>query len=141
MAGNSFQTSPTVLLLFLTTSLLLGLLLLLINLPPLLISLASPHLALVSTWQVSTSLSFDHLPIIISLPDSDSNPSSPCSSYTNFHQADVEKFKRLTEAAFTAETPPTTAAEGAASIQRILNTAAKWSIPSGRRRCFVPGIS
>ena len=105
------------------------------------ISLSSPHLAVASTWSVSSSLSSDHLPILISLPSSDSPSDPSSSSYTNFRQADIPKFRQITEAAFSAEAPPCSAAVGVATFQRILNDASKWSIPAGRRRCYVPGVS
>ena len=78
----------------------------------------------------------------MSLPDPDTPPPpSSRSAYTNFRQADVAKFSELTEVAFADKAPPVSAAQGAATFQRILNFAAKWSIPSGRLIDFIPGIN
>ena len=107
------------------------------------VSIASPHLALPATWEVLSSLSSDHLPITISLPnddDDDSPPNSP-TCYTNFRRADIPKFKRLTEEGFSGVALPKTAAQGVATFQRILTKASKWSIPAGKRRVMVPGES
>ena len=105
------------------------------------ISIASSHLALPSTWEVLTSLTSDHLPITISLPADDDAPTNSTPCYTNFRCADVPKFKRLTEDDFARAPSPATAAEGVATFQRILVSASKWSVPAGRRRSCVPGVS
>lgn len=95
------------------------------------ISLSSAHLSLVSTWLAHASLSSDHLPITISLPDDSLLPPLPKDTcYVNFHRADVQKFKEYTESEFENAAPPTSAAEGAAVFQRILLTGAKHAVPA-----------
>ena len=46
----------------------------------------------------------------------------------------------LTENEFENAAPPTSAAEGAATFQRILLAGARRAVPAGRRIDFVPGI-
>ena len=96
------------------------------------ISLASPHLALATTWTTHITLCSDHLPITIALPTDDPPPGS-AKTYTNFRAADVVRFRELSEADFASVPLPTSCSSGEKTFRRLVRRASKRSVPAGRR--------
>ena len=107
------------------------------------ISLASISLINSTEWRTTTSLGSDHLPIIIKISTKITPIKSDFRNFINFEKADWGKFTSLTEEAF--ENLPDI--ENGDSIhtaekqfRKIINKAAKKTIPGGRIKDIVPEI-
>ena len=100
----------------------------------------SAHLSLDTAWSVFMALNSDHRPIIILLRGDTPSKSVP-RSFTNFKKADWEGYREESEQAILRLPLPLTCAVGAGVLQRVLLTAAKHHIPSGRRNNLIPKLS
>jgi hypothetical protein len=105
------------------------------------VTLASAHVALVSTWATHVQLNSDHLPITVSLPCDEVPPPRTTKSFTNFCKADWPAFIRESEGIFRGLETPLSCGAGEKLFRNVLQTAAKHSIPAGYRRECTPGIS
>jgi hypothetical protein len=104
------------------------------------ISLASLSLLPNIKWEVKKSLGSDHLPIIITISTSLKQSKSIKRTYVNFKKADWEKFTAITEEKFSTAPAPTNIFEAEKTFRRIINKAAKTSIPAGRIKDTIPEI-
>ena len=109
------------------------------------LSLTTPNLLPTINWHTITSLSSDHLPIILTLTNISPLSLSPKRTFTNFAKADWDKFKTETESQFASLSPPNSSHTSAPKLEKqfrsILLDAAKHSIPSGRLINHTPGIT
>jgi len=109
------------------------------------LSLASPNLLPTIDWHTISSLSSDHLPIILSLTNTSPLSFSPKCTYTNFAKANWDLFKTKTESKFQTITLPNPSHSSAPKLEKqfrsILLQASKHSIPSGRHVKHTPGIT
>ena len=109
------------------------------------ISLVTPNLLLTTEWKVITSLSSDHLPIILSLTDTSPLSFSTHQTFTNFAKADWDKFKLETDSRFASLHLPPSSHFSAPKLEKqfrsIILDAAKHNIPSGRHIHHFPGIT
>ena len=104
------------------------------------VSLASEDLLSKLSWETETTLSSDHLPVIIRLSTSPLTISAPNKTFTNFLRADWDGFKSETEAAFTSLEEQPDPYKGERLFREIVNKVAKHHIPSGRRPTSTPGL-
>ena len=104
------------------------------------VSLASLSLLPNIKWEVKKSLGSDHLPIIITISTSLKISKSIKRTYVNFKKADWEKFTSITEEKFSKEPAPTNIFDAEKTFRRIINKAAKASIPAGRIKDTIPEI-
>ena len=105
------------------------------------LSLASAHLALDLDWATLSTLSSDHLPILISAPSGQSTDPGPRRTFTNFKKANWEEFTRLTEEAIRRLPAPVSCSGGIKPLNDAITRAAKRSIPAGSRREYIPGLN
>jgi retron-type reverse transcriptase len=109
------------------------------------ITLATPNLLLNADWVTITSLSSDHLPIIVTLTNTSPFSTSPKITFTNFAKANWDKFTSESEAQFANLPLPTPSHSSAPKLEKqfrtILLNAAKHSIPSGRIPIHTPCIT
>ena len=104
------------------------------------VSLASEDLLPKLSWETETTLSSDHLPVIIWLSTSPLTILAPNKTFTNFLRADWDGFKSETEAAFASLELQPDPYKGERLFREIVNKAAKHHIPSGRRPTSTPGL-
>jgi hypothetical protein len=76
-------------------------------------------------WETLTSLSSDHLPIIITIPQADALRKQPDKTYINFSKADWKRFKADTELAFNRLPKPSYIITGEILFRKIINQASK----------------
>ena len=104
------------------------------------ISMISAHLALSVTWETSTSLNSDHLPICITFID-DQPPPRTAKSYVNYKRAKWGLLSSELELLLANEPRPTKCSSGVGRFNKLLTTASKHHIPAGFRQDFRPGLS
>ena len=104
------------------------------------LSLISAHLATDAHWNPVCALNSDHVPILITIGNPDTE-SPPGPMYSNFRKADWEGFRTETEAAFTGAAIPVSCSSGEKIFRAILQKAAGHHIPRGRRKEFIPNLS
>ena len=104
------------------------------------VSLASEDLLSKLSWETETTLSSDHLPVIIRLSTSPLTIPAPNKTFTNFLRADWDGFKTETEAAFASLEEQPDPYKGERLFREIVNKVAKHHIPSGRRPTSTPGL-
>ena len=108
------------------------------------ISLASISLMNSTEWSTSTSLGSDHLPIIIKISTKINPIKSDFRNFINFEKADWNKFTSMTEEAFEniPDIDPNTDTIHTAErkFRKIINKAAKKTIPGGRIKDIIPEI-
>ena len=102
------------------------------------ISLASNDIALLSEWSVSTSLSSDHLPILISINNELSTVDGPRRTYINFKKADWARYAEACDK-YLAESGETRSIEQAENtFRKAVNKASRLFIPAGHIQHFQP---
>ncbi len=115
------------------------------------ISLASTSIVNSTEWKTKTCLGSDHLPIIIKIKTSINPIKSDFRNYINFNKADWEKFTKITEQEVLKLPDPTLIdpATGSPAInihqaekafRKVINKAAKRTIPGGRIKDIIPEI-
>ena len=98
-----------------------------------------PNLALSLSWNVTTSLNSDHLPISIDF-DNDSPPPRVARSFTNFRRANWDAFKQETEDRFALLPLPSSCSQGEQVWRHAIRKASSHHIPAGYRSDFTPGL-
>lgn len=105
------------------------------------VSVASDSMLSSLSWKTVTSLSSDHLPIILDLNcHARFEYNTQKRTFINIGKADWEAFRDETEARFAAVPLPTSAHAGEKSFREIVTTASKHAIPAGRHRVNRPFI-
>lgn len=110
------------------------------------ISLASASLVTsVSSWAAETTLSSDHLPILIKLILQSTPITITNGTLTNFNRADWQAFTAETEQQFQQllqdQMWPKSVEEAEQKLRTIVNSASKHHIPTGRRKNYIPCLS
>ncbi len=96
------------------------------------ISMATSSLIPTTNWKLDTSLSSDHLPIIISISAELRKTNTPNYTYVNYNKADWDKFQEYTENIFSTAREVTDVFEAEKYFSKILQEAAGKYIPAGR---------
>ena len=96
------------------------------------VTLASPSLATSANWRTEIALGSDHVPILVSLLRSYQKIGAEKKQFVNFAKADWQGFQASTEASFDKLPLPKSAIKGEKLFRRIVTSAAKRFIPSGR---------
>ena len=104
------------------------------------ITLASTSLLPSAEWNVLTQLCSDHLPIVTTLSTSIKPIKSDFRKFVNFNKANWESFTKITEEKFQDLPEPTNAYSAEKLFRRIVNKAAKRTIPGGRIKDVLPEI-
>ena len=89
-------------------------------------------------WTTVTSLGSDHLPIIIKSGTTIKPIRNDFRNFINFQKADWPRFNTLTESAFLKLPDPTDVHAAEKSFRKIINKAAKKTIPGGRIKDIIP---
>ena len=106
------------------------------------LTIVSTYLTVGGTWHLLTSLSSDHLPVIIKLADWFPEPiTDPHRTYTNIRRARWADFSTETEVISLNEPLPNTCSAGEVCSKEILQTASKYHIPSGFIRNHLTDLS
>jgi hypothetical protein len=98
------------------------------------ISLASDSLITSSTWKTLTTLSSDHLPILISLQTTTTVNKSPHRTYVNLKKANWEHYTQEIEKNLNGIALPTNCQKDEKILRAIILKAASHHIPSGRHK-------
>ena len=98
------------------------------------ISLASPSLLLPTSWQTVTTMSSDHLPIIITLQTSTPNTRAQHKCYVNLKKANWPDYQQEIERELSKLPLPADAHSGEKIFRKILLNAAKHYISKGRKK-------
>ena len=98
------------------------------------VSLASASFITSSHWQTLTSLSSDHLPILIRLQMSPSPSPASRHSYVNLKKADWKKYAEEVDAELSKRDLPTDCQKHEKIFRAVLLKAASHHIPTGRHR-------
>ena len=108
------------------------------------VSLASPSLLTAIEWTPLTALSSDHLPILLSITTTlCSDHSMPNRTFTNFARADWDRYLEETEHLFSEidlssyDDPHV----GEKVFLDVVHAASRHTIPAGRVKGYVPGLS
>ena len=104
------------------------------------LSLCSAHLSLSLSWHTLPTLNSDHLPIFISNPNQNLNPSRPFKTFLNFQKANWDSFTNETENLFSNLPFPSSASINEHTFRQILLTASKHSVPAGFRKNHIPNF-
>ena len=104
------------------------------------ISLASTSIMTSTEWKTETSLGSDHLPIIIKIGTTIKPSFSDHRNFINFNKANWEKFNNITEEKFQSLPDPTDVHKAEKEFRKIINKAAKRTIPGGRIKEIIPEI-
>ena len=105
------------------------------------LALVSAHLALDFGWSTVTTLSSDHLPILITSTVDAPPTQGPKRTFINYKKANWPDFTAETEVLITALPAPTSCSCGLRDFNKALKTASKHHIPGGFRRNIIPGLS
>ena len=105
------------------------------------ISIISQDLATISTWTTHTTLSSDHIPIIIQIENNNNNSQPGNRTYINFNKANWSAFSAECDELIRQHNPPRSVEEGEKNIRHAINTAAKHHIPVGMRKNAVPCLT
>ncbi len=107
------------------------------------LSISSASLGTSTSWQTHTTLSSDHLPIVISLDTHrDSTDPSNRRCYVNLRKANWEKYTEDTDI-ITSSTLPHLSPDpqqAEKQLREAILTSARRNIPAGRRRNFIRGL-
>ena len=96
------------------------------------ISIATADCMPTCNWNVETSLSSDHLPIVLRLSSLIQKVDAPKRTFVNFKKADWTSFTSLTEDLFANATVTNNVRKNERTFRKILQKAAKLHIPAGR---------
>ena len=98
------------------------------------VSLASSSLITSSTWNTLSTLSSDHLPILIRLQMKTSSPPGKRRTYINLKKANWERYQQEVEDILSSEPLPTDCQKQEKIFRAALLKSASHHIPSGRHR-------
>ena len=98
------------------------------------VSLASPSLITSYSWQTLSTLSSDHLPILIRLQMKTSSNTGLRQAYVNLKKANWDRYRQQVEAALSKRSLPTDCQRDEKIFLKVLLKAASHHIPTGRHR-------
>ena len=109
----------------------------------------SPDISLVTKslltcdWSTEIGLRSDHLPILISFSSSSflKPICGPKRTFINIAKSDWPAFQEEIESALRNQPGPTDVYQSEAVLRKVINTASKHNIPSGRRKDAIPQLS
>ena len=104
------------------------------------LSLASLSLLPYTSWETSTTLGSDHLPITIKCSTSITPQYSEKQTFINFKKANWQEFTEQTESEFSKLNQPTDVYKGEQCFRKIINKISKYTIPKGRIKKIIPEI-
>ena len=105
------------------------------------VSLASASVITSCSWQTLSTLSSDHLPILIRLQMNTTPKPGPRQTYVNLKKANWDRYRPEVESAMSKHSLPTDCQRDEKILRTILLKAASHHIPTGRHRLheeFVP---
>ena len=107
------------------------------------ISLVTKLLLTSCDWWTEIGLRSDHLPILISISSSSflEPIRAPKRTFINIAKSDWPAFQEEIESALRNQPGPTDVYQGEAVLRKVINTASKHHIPSGRRKDVIPQLS
>ena len=98
------------------------------------VSLASASLITSCSWQTMSTLSSDHLPILIRLKMKSTSKPGLRQTYVNLKKANWDRYRLEVEAALSKHSLPTDCQRDEKILHTILLKAASRHIPTGRHR-------
>ena len=107
------------------------------------ISLVTKSLLTSCDWSTEIGPRSDHLPILISISSSSflEPIRAPKRIFINIAKSDWPAFQEEIESALRNQPGPTDVYQGEAVLRKVINTASKHHIPSGRRKDVTPQLS
>ena len=104
------------------------------------VSLASASLITSSEWQTYTTMSSDHLPILIGLQTTATSSPARHRTYINFKKADWTGYKQGIERKLSSRHLPTDCQKDEKLFRATLLKAASHHIPTGRRKLYTQQV-
>ena len=98
------------------------------------VSLASTSLITPCSWQTRSTLSSDHLPILIRLQMKTTSTAGLRRTYVNLKKADWDRYRQEVETALSKRSLPTDCQRDEKILRTVLLKAASHHIPTGRHR-------
>ena len=105
------------------------------------LSIASPDLLPSCNWQTLTTLTSDHLPILINIPTQTKKIPTPRRTYINFEKADWPEFTKFTEQKFESKYLIEDPNQSEKFMRNTILEAASKFIPAGRIPEIIPQIT
>ena len=106
-------------------------------------SLVTKSLLTSCDWSTEIGVRSDHLPILISISSSTFLEAlcAPKRTFINMAKSDWPAFQEEIDSALKNQPGQTDVNQGEAVLQKVINTASKHHIPSGRRKDVIPQLS
>ena len=104
------------------------------------VSLASTSLITSSEWQTHTTMSSDHLPILIGLQTTATSSPARHRTYINLKKADWTGYRQEIERKLSSRHLPTDCQKGEKLFRATLLKAASHHIPTGRRKLYTQQV-
>ena len=98
------------------------------------ISLASNDIALLSDWSVSTSLTSDHMPILITINSELSTIDGPQRTYINFKKKNCACYAEACDKYLAEDGETRTVEQAEKTYRKAVNKASDLIIPAGRNQ-------
>ena len=105
------------------------------------VSLASTSLITSCSWQTLSTLSSDHLPILIRLQMKTTSTPGLCRTYVNLKNADWDRYRQEVETALSKRSLPTDCQRDEKIFRTVLIKAASHHVPTGRHRLHEEPVS